>query len=393
MKHVSHFDTQLIHAKQSTNEHGALVAPLYQTSTFSFESLEQGSACFAGEQSGYIYSRLGNPTVREFEQLMATLEGSDDAAATATGMAAVSASLLANLQAGDHMVASTAVYGCTFSLLSEQLPRYGISVSFVDMSDGHAVSSAIQENTKVMFFETPVNPHLQVFDIKQLSEIAAAHGVISIVDNTFMTPMLQRPLALGADIVIHSATKYLNGHGDVVAGVICAGQDQIDNIKHSIIKDFGGSLAPFDAWLINRGLKTLAVRMERHCDSALQIAKWLENHQGVANVYYPGLNSACGADLLGRQMSAGGGLIAIELAADFTQTMAFVNQLSLFTIAVSLGDAESLIQHPASMTHATYSDDARKEAGISDNLIRLSIGLEAPQDLINDLDHAFDLLA
>lgn len=393
MKHVSHFDTQLIHAKQSTNEHGALVAPLYQTSTFSFESLEQGSACFAGEQSGYIYSRLGNPTVREFEQLMATLEGSDDAAATATGMAAVSASLLANLQAGDHMVASTAVYGCTFSLLSEQLPRYGISVSFVDMSDGHAVSSAIQENTKVMFFETPVNPHLQVFDIKQLSEIAAANGVISIVDNTFMTPMLQRPLALGADIVIHSATKYLNGHGDVVAGVICAGQDQIDNIKHSIIKDFGGSLAPFDAWLINRGLKTLAVRMERHCDSALQIAKWLENHQGVANVYYPGLNSVCGADLLGRQMSAGGGLIAIELAADFAQTMAFVNQLSLFTIAVSLGDAESLIQHPASMTHATYSDDARKEAGISDNLIRLSIGLEAPQDLINDLDHAFDLLA
>jgi len=393
MKKPYHLDTSLIHyhGKQG-NEYGALVAPIYQTSTFSFENLEQGSKRFAGEEEGYIYTRLGNPTVRALERQMAALEGSEDAAAAATGMGAVSAALLSNLQAGDHIVAASAVYGCTFSLLNEQFPRYGIEVSFVDMADFTAVAQAMKSNTKVMFFETPVNPHLQVFDIKRLTAIAREHDVISIVDNTFLTPMLQRPLELGADVVIHSATKYLNGHGDVVAGIICSSQSQIDNVKGTILKDFGASLAPFDAWLISRGLKTLAIRMERHCQSALTIASWLEAHDGVTNVYYPGLNDECGEALLGSQMLSGGGLVAIELNANFEQTCAFVDMLKLFTIAVSLGDAESLVQHPASMTHATYSEDERNKAGISGNLIRLSIGLEAPQDLINDLEYGLNAL-
>lgn len=393
MKDSSHFDTKLIHGTSTGNEHGALVSPLYQTSTFTFDSLEQGSKRFAGEEQGYIYTRLGNPTVRELEQLMAALEGSEDAAATATGMGAVSGALLGNLQAGDHIIASSAVYGCTFSLLNEQFPRYGIEVSFVDMANLDEVKGAITSNTKVLFLETPVNPHLQVFDLKPLLAIARQHDLVSIVDNTFLTPMLQQPISLGADIVIHSATKYLNGHGDVVAGIICASNEHIANIKNTIIKDFGASMAPFDAWLICRGLKTLSVRMERHCNSALEIATWLDAHVGVNKVYYPGLNEQCGKALLGTQMKAGGGLIAIELNADITKTQQFVNKLKLFHIAVSLGDAESLIQHPASMTHATYSEEARLKAGISDNLIRLSIGLEHPQDLINDLDHAFRGLA
>ncbi len=391
MKPLYQRDTALIHYQgKQGNEHGALVAPIYQTSTFTFENLEQGSKRFAGEDEGYIYTRLGNPTVRELERQMASLEGSEDAAATATGMGAVSASLLANLKAGEHVIASSAVYGCTFSLLNEQLPRYGIDVTFVDMSDFKEIKQAVKANTKVIFLESPVNPHLQVFDLEKIINIAREHHIISIVDNTFLTPLLQRPLELGADIVIHSATKYLNGHGDVVAGIVCASQEQIDNIKGTIIKDFGASMAPFDAWLISRGLKTLSVRMERHCQSALTIAQWLSEHPAIAKVYYPGLNEECGKALLGNQMSAGGGLVAIELHADFEQTQAFVNKLKLFTIAVSLGDAESLIQHPASMTHATYSLEARHKAGIADNLIRLSIGLEAAQDLINDLDHGLN---
>jgi len=394
MKSSYHIDTALIHydGKQG-NEHGALVAPLYQTSTFSFENLVQGAKRFAGEEPGYIYTRLGNPTVRELERQMASLEGSEDAAAAATGMGAVSAALLANVQAGDHIVAANTVYGCTFSLLSEQLPRYGIEISFVDMADLGAVEQAIKKNTKAMFLESPVNPNLQVFDIVKLTRLARSHNVVSIVDNTFLTPILQRPLELGADIVVHSATKYLNGHGDVIAGIICSSQAQIDNIKSTIIKDFGASMAPFDAWLISRGLKTLSIRMERHCSSALAVAQWLDKHPAVAKVYYPGLNLECGKALLGSQMKAGGGLVAIELNADFKQTQEFVDQLQLFTIAVSLGDAESLIQHPASMTHATYSPEERIKAGIPDNLIRLSIGLESASDLINDLDHGLNDLS
>ena len=385
--------TKVIHAGHQRDGHGALVSPLYQSATFVFDNAEQGGARFAGDQEGYIYTRLGNPTTAELERKIAALEGSDAAAATASGMAAVSAALLANLNAGDHLVASKAVYGCTYALMTEQLTKFGIEVSLVDFCDMDAVVDAIQANTKALFCETPVNPHLDVYDLSLMANIAKAHGLVSIVDNTFMTPLLQRPLLFGIDMVVHSATKYLNGHGDVIAGLVCGSDEMIHKVKYEILKDFGGVLSPHDAWLILRGLKTLDVRLTRHCDSAQQIAEYLDAHPKVAKVYYPGLPHHQGHKLLGTQMLRAGGVIAFELNASLEGAIAFVNHLKMFTIAVSLGDAESLIQHPASMTHSPYSAEERQAARISDNLLRISVGLEAVEDIISDLQQGFDSLS
>lgn len=384
-----HFNTQLVHAGANPdNEYGALSTPLYQTSTFAFDNCEQGGRRFAGEEQGYIYTRLANPTVTQLEQRMAALEDMEAAAATSTGMAAVSGVLMAMLSQGDHLIASNAVYGCTFALLSEQFPRYGIEVTFVDMANHDEIAAAKRENTKAIFLETPVNPNLAVYDLAFIGEFAKQHAVLSVVDNTFLTPYLQRPKEFGIDIVIHSATKYLNGHGDVVAGIICGSEEHITQIKHTTLKDIGGTMSPFDAWLILRGLKTLAVRMERHCENAEQIAQWLEASAAVKTVYYPGLASHDGHRFIGSQMRGAGGVIAFELKGGLETAKAFADSLELFKVAVSLGDAESLIQHPASMTHSTYSPEARNDAGISDNLLRISVGLEQVEDLINDLDQA-----
>ncbi|GIU07715.1 methionine gamma-lyase [Shewanella sp. c952] len=384
--------TQVIHAGHISNEHGALVTPLCQSATFVFDSAEQGGARFAGEEPGFIYTRLGNPTTAELERKIAALEGSDCAAATASGMAAVSAALLANLRSGDHLVASNAVYGCTFALMNSQLAKFGIEVSLVDFSDLDEIEVAIKPNTKVIFCETPVNPHLKVFNLDAIARIAKAHKLVSVVDNTFMTPLLQQPIKHGIDIVIHSATKYLNGHGDVIAGVVCASREQMDVIKYEVLKDIGGVISPHDAWLILRGLKTLDVRLQRHCDSAERVAEFLERHVNVSKVYYPGLKSHNGNALIGHQMKRAGGVIAFELDADLQASIKFVNQLELFSIAVSLGDAESLIQHPASMTHSPYTLDEREKAGITDNLLRISIGLEAVEDIISALDKGLTAL-
>lgn len=389
MKKSLHFNTQLVHAGNNPDtEHGALSTPLYQTSTFAFDNCDQGGRRFAGEEEGYIYTRLANPTVTQLEERMAVLENMEAAAATSTGMAAVSGVLLAMLSCGDHLIASNAVYGCTFALLNEQFPRYGIEVTFVDMADHHAIEAARRNNTKVVFLETPVNPNLAVYDLEFVGRFAKQHDIVSVVDNTFLTPYLQRPKDFDIDIVLHSATKYLNGHGDVVAGVICGSNEHIAQIKHTTLKDIGGTMSPFDAWLIIRGLKTLAVRMERHCENAEQVAQWLESQSGVKTVYYPGLASHSGHRFIGSQMKGAGGVIAFELDGNLEHAKAFADSLSLFKIAVSLGDAESLIQHPASMTHSSYSPEARIEAGISDNLLRISVGLEQVEDLINDLDQA-----
>lgn len=378
--------TQVIHAGHIPNEHGALVTPLCQSATFVFDSAEQGGARFAGEEPGFIYTRLGNPTTAELERRIAALEGSDCAAATASGMAAVSAALLANLQKGDHLIASNAVYGCTFALMNSQLAKFGIEVSLVDFSRLDEIEAAIKPNTKVMFCETPVNPHLKVFNLDAIARIAKAYKLVSVVDNTFMTPLLQQPIKHGIDIVIHSATKYLNGHGDVIAGVVCSSREQMDVIKYEVLKDIGGVISPHDAWLILRGLKTLDVRLQRHCDSAERVAEFLQGHSQVSKVYYPGLKSHSGNVLIGHQMKRAGGVIAFELKADLQASIRFINQLDLFSIAVSLGDAESLIQHPASMTHSPYSPEEREKAGITDNLLRISIGLEAVEDIITALD-------
>ncbi|OUS52854.1 methionine gamma-lyase [Shewanella sp. SACH] len=385
--------TQVIHGGHEREAFGALVTPLYQSATFVFESAQQGGERFAGNEPGYIYTRLGNPTTAELERKMAILEGAEAAAATASGMGAVSAALLANLQMGDHLVASNAVYGCTYALMTTQFARFGIEVSLVDFSLVAEIEAAIKSNTKVIFCETPVNPHLQVFDLAAIATIAKRHQLVSIVDNTFMTPLLQRPLDFGIDLVIHSATKYLNGHGDVIAGIVCGSEEQLHKVKYEILKDIGAVISPHDAWLILRGLKTLDVRLQRHCDSAQRVAEFLAEHPSINRVYYPGLASHPGHKFIGQQMKRAGGVIAFELAANLEEAMAFVGHLSLFSIAVSLGDAESLIQHPASMTHSPYTPEARAAAGIGDNLLRISIGLEDCDDIIADLSQALARLA
>jgi len=389
----NHIETNAIHAGRINDEQfGSLATPLYQTSTFIFDDAQQGGDRFAGESEGYIYTRLGNPTTRQLEQRVAAMEGMDDAAATATGMAAVSAALLTNLQSGDHMISSKAVYGCSYALMSHMLKKFNIEVTFVDMTEPENISDAVKENTKLIFLETPINPNLVVLDLASICAIAKKHQLISVVDNTFLTPVLQQPVKFGADIVIHSATKYLNGHGDVVAGIVCSNFEMINEIKMTALKDIGGTISPHDAWLIMRGLKTLPIRMERHCSNAQTVAEFLESHPSVARVYYPGLKSHPGNKFIGEQMKAPGGVIAFELNTDLTGGSDFINRMSLFSIAVSLGDAESLIQHPASMTHSPYTPEERQDAGISDSLIRISVGLENVEDLVADLKQSLDLI-
>lgn len=385
----THAETLCIHAgKTYDTQFGSLATPLFQTSTFVFDSAEQGAARFAGEAEGFIYTRLGNPTTRELELKVAALEGMADGAATATGMGAVAAATLAFLQQGDHLIASKAIYGCSFALFNHQFARYGIEVSFVDMTDHAAVEAARRPNTKMLFAETPINPNLVVLDLEFLGRFCRQHGIKSVIDNTFLTPLLQQPALFGIDIVIHSATKYLNGHGDVVAGIILSDAETIKTIKLTTLKDMGATISPHDAWLIIRGLKTLSVRMERHCQNAQKVAEYLQAHPAVATVYYPGLPTHPGHRFLGTQMRGAGGVLAFELKGSLDDGRFFINQCALLSLAVSLGDAESLIQHPASMTHSPYTAEERRAAGISDGLIRISVGLEHVDDIIADIQQA-----
>ncbi|MFC0444752.1 trans-sulfuration enzyme family protein [Pseudidiomarina halophila] len=381
--------TMTIHGGKQPDQHGALVAPLYQTATFAFNTTAEGSARFAGEESGYIYSRLGNPTTNELEARVAQLEGFPAGAACATGMGAVSAAMLAFLQQGDHVVVADAIYGCSFALFSHLFKKFGIEVEFVDMTDAENVRGAMRDNTKMVFIETPANPHLKIIDIAAVAAIAHERQARVIVDNTFMTPLLQQPRKQGADLVIHSATKFLNGHGDVVAGLICGSAEDIEMIKSTTLKDMGATMSPHDAWLILRGLKTLDVRMERHCQNAVKVAEYLVQQPFVRDVYFPGLPDHPAQRLMGTQMHGSGAVIAFELHGDSQDAQRLLDYLELITIAVSLGDAETLIQHPASMTHSPYSAEARARAGISETLIRIAVGLEAADDIINDLAQAF----
>ena len=376
--------------KQHDHAHGPLSTPIYQSSTFVFDNAEQGAARFAGEEAGFIYSRLGNPTTRELELKIAALEEMEDGAATATGMGAVSASVLSFLEKGDHLIASKAVYGCTFALFSHMLPKFGIEVTFVDMEDHSAVEKALKSNTKMIFAETPINPNLVVIDLAFIGDFAKRNNLISVIDNTFMTPLLQKPKHFGIDIVLHSATKYLNGHGDVVAGLVCGSKEHIETIKLTVLKDIGATISPHDAWLIIRGMKTLSVRMERHCSNAQKVAEFLAQHDKIEQVYYPGLKSHPGNKFIGTQMKAAGGVIAFELKGTLEMGAQFINATKLCTLAVSLGDAETLIQHPASMTHSPYTQEERLAAGISDGLVRISVGLEEADDIIADLAQALE---
>jgi len=388
------FATKAIHGGASTNTFGALTCPIYQTSTFVFDSAEQGGRRFALEEGGYIYSRLGNPTNTVIEEKLALLEGAEACVATSSGMGAISAALWTALHAGDHVIASDTLYGCTFSLLNHGMTRYGVDVTFVDMADLEAVKKAVKPNTRVIYLETPANPTLKITDIRAVSEIAhSIDDCMVIVDNTFCTPYIQRPLELGADVVVHSATKYLNGHGDVIAGFVCGKQDYINNVKMFGLKDMTGAvLSPFDAFLIARGMKTLSIRMDRHCSNAMKVAQFLETHPAVASVSYPGLKSFPYYELAQKQMRMSGGMISFELKGGVKEGAVVMNNVKLCKLAVSLGDAETLIEHTASMTHSTYTKEELASAGISEGLVRLSVGLEDPEDIISDLKQALDLI-
>ena len=389
------FATRQIHAGKDKNSAGALCTPIYQTSTFEFDSVEQGGARFAGQEEGYIYSRLGNPTVARVEAILAELENGEAALCTASGMGAITSAIWSAVEAGDEIVASDTLYGCTYALLSHGITKFGVSVNFIDMADLDALKAALNEKTKVVYLETPCNPTLKVIDIAEVSRIAHEYnpGIRIIVDNTFATPYLQRPLDLGADTVVHSATKYLNGHGDVIAGVIVGKADYIATCRMFGVKDMTGAvMSPFNAFLMQRGLKTLDIRMDRHCANAMKVAKFLHDHPAVEKVYYPGLEDFEGYEIAKKQMSKPGAMMSIELKADRARVAAALNKLELCTIAVSLGDAETLVEHPASMTHSTYTAEELKASGISEGLVRISIGLEDPEDVIADFKKVFDEL-
>ncbi len=378
-----HMETALIHHGYTSEEHkGSLTPPLFQTSTFTFETAQQGEASFAGVDPSYIYSRLGNPTVKLFEERMAVLEGGEEALAFGSGMAAISATLIGFLKAGDHIICSNGLYGCTYGFLEVLEEKFMITHSFCDMETEADMENKIRPNTKLIFVETPINPTMKLIDLKQVIRVAKRNGLLVIVDNTFCSPYLQRPLELGCDAVVHSATKYIGGHGDVVAGVtICKTKALAEKIR-PMRKDIGGIMAPFDAWLLLRGLKTLAVRMDRHCDNAEKIVSFLKNHDAVEGVWYPE------GELASRQMKRGGGVISFSIKGGKEETQAFINDLHFITIAVSLGDTETLIQHPATMTHAAIPAALKQEMGIYDNLIRLSVGLESWEDIVSDLEQA-----
>lgn len=388
------FATKAIHGGYKKNEVGALATPIYQTSTFIFDSAEQGGRRFALEEDGYIYSRLGNPTNTQLEEKVALLEEGETCISTASGIGAITSCLWTALKTGDHVIAADTLYGCTFSYLNHGLTQYGVEVSFVDTKDPENIRNAMRENTKVVYLETPSNPTLDIADIDAISKIAHKNeDCLVIVDNTFSTPYLQKPLKLGADVVVHSATKYLNGHGDVIAGFVVGEKEFIDEVRFFGVKDMtGASLSPFDAFLINRGIKTLEIRMDRHCENASKVAKFLENHPIVDRVYYPGLESFSQYELAKRQMELPGAIISFEIKAGIEEGKKVMDNAQLCSLAVSLGDAETLIQHPASMTHSPYTEEERDECGISDGLIRLSIGLETPEDIIDDLEQALNTI-
>lgn len=391
------FGTLAIHAGNFEKEtFGALATPIYQSSTFYFDSCEQGGKRFAGEEGGYIYTRLGNPTTTVLEEKVAALEGAEACCAVGSGIGAVTSCLWSIAAAGKHIVADKALYGCTFAYLNHGMTRYGVEVSFIDTADLEQVKKALKPNTCCVYLETPANPNLKITDLKAVSKIAHDYNpeIMVVCDNTFATPYLQRPLELGCDAVIHSGTKYLNGHGDVIAGFVCGNKDFITTVKFFGLKDMTGAVMdPFAAFLILRGLKTMEVRMKRHCESAQAIAEYLEKHSKVEKVYYPGLKSHEGHEIAAKQMHGGySGVIAFEVKGGMQAGIKFCNSLKLATIAVSLGDAETLIEHPASMTHSPYSPEERAAAGISDGLVRLSVGLENVEDIIADLEQGFKLI-
>jgi len=380
------FETKCVHSGINEYEFGPVVPPIYQTSTFKFESVQHGASLFAGEQKGYIYTRMLNPTVQAMEDAIAALEGGYKALGCGSGMAAIHTVFASLTQAGDHVVCSTAVYGPTTTLLNTIMKRYGVETTFVDTTKLDGVQKAIKPNTKVVYVETPGNPTLCISDIAEISKIAHQHKAQVVVDNTFMSPALQNPIALGADVVLHSLTKFLNGHADVVGGIVVVKDEETYKHFRKTLNQLGGVIDPFNSFLVHRGLKTLAIRMERHCENAQKIAEWLEKHSLIKSIRYPGLKSHPHYEIGLKQHKGHGGMITIELDGGMEAGKIMMNSVKLFQLAVSLGGVESLIEHPASMTHFSMGKEARLAGGITDGLVRISVGIENVNDLIEDLE-------
>jgi methionine-gamma-lyase len=387
-------ETSVIHEGYNSKDMlGSLSTPLFQTSTYTFDTAEQGERRFAGEEDGYIYSRLGNPTVSVLEERIAALENGERGLAFGSGMAAVSAILFALIKANDHILCSPGLYGCTFGLLSMMKEKFNVSFDFSSMETESEIHMKITPETTCIYVETPINPTMKLIDLEMVARVAKEYGIPVVVDNTFASPYLQNPLDLGCDVVVHSATKYICGHGDVIAGLAVGKKEFLDHVAVTTLKDIGGVMSPFDAWLLLRGLKTLPVRVDRHCDNAEEIFKRLKSHPMVANVYYPNDDSHPDYHIMKKQMRRGGGVISFEIKGEKADAQKFLNDLSFLKIAVSLGDAETLIEHPATMTHAVVPEESQEYMGITDQLIRLSVGLEAWQDIWADLEQALNKIS
>ncbi|TVQ10625.1 MAG: aminotransferase class I/II-fold pyridoxal phosphate-dependent enzyme [Bacteroidetes bacterium] len=386
------FNTKLIHAGAFDDEFGSATVPIYQTSTFKFKSARHGADCFSGKSDGYIYTRIANPTIRAFEQNIAALENGYDGIATSSGMAAITSVYMALLGAGSHIVSSDAVYGPARGVLEQDFSRFNVEATFVNTANTENILKAIKPNTKVLYVETPANPTMEITDLKACAKIAREKGLLLVVDNTFSSPYLQKPLDMGADVVLHSITKFINGHADIVGGVIVTKDPELyKKIRHSMVY-MGCNMDPTQAFMVLRGVKTLALRIERAQQNAQKIATYLQNHPMVAWIKYPGLPSHPQYELAKTQMDGFGSMMSFGLKGGYEAGRKLMDNVHLAILAVSLGGVETLIQHPASMTHAGVSHEHKQAAGITDDLVRFSVGIEDAEDIIADLEQAFTKL-
>ncbi|MCK4677001.1 MAG: PLP-dependent transferase [Bacteroidales bacterium] len=384
------FNSKLIHAGDYRDEFGSAVTPIYQTSTFSFKNAQHGADLFAGKEKGYIYTRIGNPTINVLENKLAELENGYRGIALASGMAAVSTVYMGLLKQGDHMISTGAVYGPSRGVMETHFSKFGVEYSYIDTSDLNELKNAIKPNTKLLYLETPANPTIQLTDIKKASQIAHEHNILVCVDNTFCSPYLQKPLDLGADVVLHSLTKFINGHADIVGGVIITKEEDIYNNLRKTMVYMGGNMDPHQAFMVIRGVKTLSLRIEKAQKSAMKIAEFLENHPKVEWIKYPGLKSFEQYELAKEQMDGFGSMISFGVKGGYDAGKVLMDNVHLATLAVSLGGVETLIQHPASMTHAGVSKENQLAANITDGLVRYSVGIEDVEDLISDLEQGLD---
>ncbi|HOE39073.1 MAG TPA: aminotransferase class I/II-fold pyridoxal phosphate-dependent enzyme [Bacteroidales bacterium] len=382
------FNTKLIHAGDYEDAFGSAVMPIYQTSTFRFKSSKHGADCFSGKEAGYVYTRLGNPTVNALEEKIAQLENGYRAIAFSSGMSAVTAVYMTFLEKDAHMISSSAIYGTSRAVLERDFSRFGVQCDFIDTSVISDIEKAIRPNTKLLYIETPTNPTMVLTDIKAATELAHKHGIVVCVDNTFSSPYLQKPLDLGADVSLHSITKFINGHADIVGGMLITKDPKIDEELRKTMAYMGGNMDPHQAYMVSRGVKTLSLRVERSMQSAQKIAEYLEKHPKVAWVKYPGLKSHPQHELAKKQMTGFGAMICFELKGGYAAGEKVMDNVKLAMLAVSLGGVETLIQHPASMTHSSLSKESREAAGITDGLVRFSVGIEDCEDIIADLENA-----